>query len=108
VAVQHRKYDFNRFRTKLQSLGNFERNKHAPATRQHVYPSYYFVCPIIAVCPIQLFSNVFDLSCNVLAIIHRITGDILKSCLVAKNHRIQLGKQPRKQYYYDSQGLKLI
>jgi hypothetical protein len=31
----------------------------------------------LAVCPIQFFSNVFDLSCNVLAIIHRITGDIL-------------------------------
>jgi hypothetical protein len=38
---------------------------------------HYFVCLIIAVCPIQFFSNVFDLSCNVLAIIHRITGDIL-------------------------------
>ena len=38
---------------------------------------HYFVCLIIAVCPILFSSNVFDLSCNVLAIIHRITGDIL-------------------------------
>jgi hypothetical protein len=38
---------------------------------------HYFDCLSIAVCPMQFFSNVFDLSCNVLAIIHRITGDIL-------------------------------
>jgi hypothetical protein len=38
---------------------------------------HYFVCLIIAVCPIQFFSNVFDLSCNVLVIIHRTTRDIV-------------------------------